>query len=199
MRQTFVIYRITNLVNNKIYIGSASCYDKRIGTHKSRLRKNDHDNDHLQAAWNKYGEARFIFEVIEQADKESLLKREQYWMDKTLCCDPKIGYNMAKIAGSKVGTTMPESAKKKIGDFWRGKKFSQERITNVREARTKAQGKAIYVFDEHMNKLWEYPSISEASRRTGVSVGAISKQCSRKRWSMKKRRKDCKYIFTYKD
>lgn len=48
--QELVIYQIKNKINNKIYIGSATYYNKRKGTHISRLRKGSHNNPHLQAA-----------------------------------------------------------------------------------------------------------------------------------------------------
>lgn len=50
------IYKITNTRNNKVYIGQT----------ESRWYR----NKHIQNAWNKYGEASFTFEVIEQFDPE---------------------------------------------------------------------------------------------------------------------------------
>lgn len=45
-----VIYKITNLINKKCYVGSAIYYDKRRGTHISKLRRNKHNNPYLQSA-----------------------------------------------------------------------------------------------------------------------------------------------------
>lgn len=198
LRKKNVIYKITNLTTGKIYIGSASWYDKRIGTHIHRLRRNDHDNIYLQNAWNKYGEEDFSFEIIEEANKENLIEREQYWIDTTNCIDRKVGYNIQKIAGTSKGRKMPESARKKIGDFWRGKKFSNERIIKVRKDRTEAQGKKVVVYDKSMTFLHEFSSISECSRQLKVSIASISKQCSQLSGN-KKNRKDSHYIFRYKD
>jgi len=50
LKKKNVIYKITNIINNKIYIGSAAYYDKRIGDHVSNLRKNKHHNKYLQSA-----------------------------------------------------------------------------------------------------------------------------------------------------
>jgi hypothetical protein len=194
-----VIYKITNIVDNKFYIGSAAYYDKRIGTHVSKLRKNIHDNKHLQFAWNKYKEENFIFEIVENVDcKENLLIREQYYLDLYKCYNRELGYNINKKAESKIGSKMPESAKIKIGNFWRGKKFSEQRILNVRKARTEAQGKAILVYDNNFNLLYEYPSISETSRQLKVSIATISVQCNKNR-NKARQRKDSLYNFRYKD
>src|SRR6478735_2273370 len=58
------IYKITNLISGKCYVGSARNTAGRIATHKYNLKNNKHFNSHLQAAWNKYGEQSFTFEVI---------------------------------------------------------------------------------------------------------------------------------------
>jgi len=42
LKERYVIYKINNDVTGKFYIGSASYYDKRIGTHVSKLRKSTH-------------------------------------------------------------------------------------------------------------------------------------------------------------
>ena len=49
------IYQIKNLVNEKIYVGSAINLYQRKCEHFSDLRKNIHDNPHLQSSYNKYG------------------------------------------------------------------------------------------------------------------------------------------------
>lgn len=60
-----VIYRITNMENGHYYIGSAESFARREWSHKYELRKGTHKNPRLQAAWNKYGEEMFVFEIIE--------------------------------------------------------------------------------------------------------------------------------------
>lgn len=199
LKVKFVIYQIKNKVNNKVYIGSASFYDKRVGTHVSRLRRNKHNNQHLQSSWFKYGEENFEFSILEYSTKAELRSREQYWIDATNCCNPQLGYNIAtKAESSRLGTKMPESAKKKIGDFWRGKKFSEERIKNIRLARTLEQGKAVCVFDKTHNFLYEFCSVSEASRNLNISASAIVRQCKHLTGS-KRTYKNAQYIFRYKD
>ena len=60
-----VIYKIRNVVNGKFYVGSTINQKDRFRNHRRLLRKNRHHCAHLQAAWNKYGEDCFKFEVIE--------------------------------------------------------------------------------------------------------------------------------------
>jgi group I intron endonuclease len=77
------IYAIVCVVTNKIYIGSTIDYRNRWNEHRNMLRKNNHHSQKLQRAWNKYGENKFIFSMIEEIlDETLLLKKEQYWIDK---------------------------------------------------------------------------------------------------------------------
>lgn len=68
------IYKIENTINSKVYVGSSNNIKVRWRKHKALLRHNKHPNQHLQNAWNKYGEDMFIFSVIELCPISSLLK-----------------------------------------------------------------------------------------------------------------------------
>ncbi len=52
------VYTIKNVINNKIYIGSAVNIKKRWHEHRNLLNNNNNNKHHspiLQNAWNKYG------------------------------------------------------------------------------------------------------------------------------------------------
>ena len=75
------IYKITNLINNKFYIGSSSDLKKRLYEHRRELNLGVHANKHLQSAWNKYGEENFKFEIppVDSATS-TLADFSQKWM-----------------------------------------------------------------------------------------------------------------------
>jgi len=113
------IYKII-CINNKFYIGSSIDIDRRLKEHKRLLKRNKHPNKYLQNCWNKYGEKNFRFEIIETVnDVERLLIREQQWIDKTNCCNRKVGFNISinssapnrgkfiDLAGQKFGRLTP--------------------------------------------------------------------------------------------
>lgn len=124
------IYKITNLINNKIYVGSAggkNGFKQRWLIHKNTLKSGKHGNKHLQKAWDKHGENSFIFEIIEFVqDTNIILVREQYYFDLLKPYINKIGYNISKIAGSNLGYNQTFEAKQKISEFNKGKILSEE-------------------------------------------------------------------------
>jgi len=82
---TKCIYKIINVVNNKFYVGSAVDFTKRKRKHIWRLRRGDHSNKHLQAAWNKYGEAAFVFVIVQYvAEMVDLLEEENVWLRESV-------------------------------------------------------------------------------------------------------------------
>ena len=60
----FVVYKITNIINNKFYIGSTKYFITRKTHHIYTLNKKIHRNIYLQRSWDKYGEINFKFEDI---------------------------------------------------------------------------------------------------------------------------------------
>lgn len=101
------IYKITNVVDGKFYIGSSKVLNRRWAAHKWELKYNRHCNKKLQSAYNKYGAESFIYEVIEYVDEKDIVDREQYYIDKLDACNRDVGYNLnplAKGGGGAVGS-----------------------------------------------------------------------------------------------
>ncbi len=81
------VYQIRCLITGQIYIGSAVYMLARWAEHRRRLRRGVHVNQHLQQAWNKYGEENFEFTVVEYVKRAFLLRIEQEWIDKSQCTE----------------------------------------------------------------------------------------------------------------
>lgn len=93
------IYKITNLVNGKFYIGSSKDIDWRWYCHKLYLTNKKHDNPKFQNAWNKHGGNKFTFEIIEEVNDENLLlEREQYYLTSLKPYERNVGYNICPKA-----------------------------------------------------------------------------------------------------
>lgn len=73
----YSVYKITNIINKKNYIGVDSYFPKRLKQHKSNLDKNIHKNKYLQNSYNKYGSKNFTFELLENCGtREEMLNKE---------------------------------------------------------------------------------------------------------------------------
>ena len=88
------IYKIYFINNQKVYIGSSVNLAKRKYEHLRTLRKSIHTNRYLQRAFNKMGEKHFVFEIIERCNRDSLLIKEQYWINFFNSSKAKFGFNL---------------------------------------------------------------------------------------------------------
>lgn len=76
------IYKITNKVNGKSYIGQSVDIMDRWKSHRNKpFNQNSKDYDSLfYRAIRKYGLENFNFEIIEECKKEELNEKERYWI-----------------------------------------------------------------------------------------------------------------------
>lgn len=117
------VYKITNPENQKSYIGSSYNVYYRWKKHLERLSKNKHPNIHLQRAFNKKI-SDFVFEILELCSLESLIEREQFYIN-TL--NPE--YNICKeVCSTSLGIKRREETKEKLRIHNTGKKQSLETI-----------------------------------------------------------------------
>lgn len=118
---TGIIYKITNTINGKVYIGKTlETMEKRWKEHqKDSMRFTDRP---LYRAMNKYGIKNFIIEVVEEPEIEMLSQRECYWIEyynsyhfgynATLGGDGKVLYDYQQIVNKYLeGALVKEIAK----------------------------------------------------------------------------------------
>lgn len=72
------IYKITNKINGKFYIGQSVDIKRRFMEHKTPHGR----MTSIKLAIKKYGKENFLFEVIEECGVEELDAREVYWIAK---------------------------------------------------------------------------------------------------------------------
>ena len=144
------IYVITNVLNSKLYVGQAICFEARWKNHKNSLKRGNHSNRHLQHSWNKHGEHSFVFEIIESCPVELLGFREVYWITVFDSLNPSKGYNieMSKEDGGKIvssETRKKISLKRKLRGGLPHSPESRRRISegNKGKRRTKEQNSAL--------------------------------------------------------
>jgi len=111
------VYKTTNLITKKIYIGKRSRKNNRFGKNYFGSGKI------ISAAIKKYGIENFTKEVIEYCEVKLLNEREKYWIAYFNSTDKTIGYNITN--GGDGGYT---------GPAWNlGKSLSEEHRRKVSE------------------------------------------------------------------
>lgn len=76
------IYKITNTINGKTYIGRSVNILKRFSDHRYNFKSNAYPSYALYRAMKKYGIENFKFEIIEKCDEDELDDREIYWIEQ---------------------------------------------------------------------------------------------------------------------
>lgn len=182
-----IIYRITCTANNKFYIGSTVNKAQRWARHRKQLRDGTHPNKHMAAAWAKYGEATFVFEVLESVDSPAaLFAAEQKYLD--LHAGKDYCFNWALYAGAPMrgkfghetpnfGKAMPEDVKQKIREKVAGPlnasygvPVPEERKQRIRESNLK------YPHKERKHTPEAIAKIAAASRGRPVSEETRAKR-----------------------
>lgn len=121
------VYKITNLINQKIYIGVSIDIEKRWKQHKNYYldSSNKEYNKYLYQDFRKYGLENFSFEVIEEVSKDEIYDREKYWIkyfNSSIC-----GYN--ETLGGECGSLKGHCAGENNGRA----KMTKEDIVSIRE------------------------------------------------------------------
>ena len=93
------IYKITNKINNKCYIGQSVNLESRIKSHKSMLKHHNEDNNLLNKATKKYGYENFEIEIIKYCKENELDFYEKYYINFYNSYKRKNGYNI-ELGGS---------------------------------------------------------------------------------------------------
>lgn len=101
------VYKITNIENGKIYIGSSNNILQRWKNHIRELEHNSHKNMFLQSDWNKYKETSFIFEILQECNEEERYDVEQKYLDELFPFYRNgKGYNISEKSTSRNETTV---------------------------------------------------------------------------------------------
>lgn len=190
-----IIYRWTNKINGKKYIGQTVNPRKRYLQHKRGERA---DSQIIDRAILKYGAENFDYTVLLTIHADTreelrglldeaeiaLIRLEQSYYKTGL------GYNMTrggmtkgsythtettkqKISRMKKGRLLSEAAKRNIAEGHRGLKLSEQHKASLQKAH-KADMKHVRQFTAEGVLIAEYDSIKAAERTTGINRGGIS-------------------------
>lgn len=171
------IYKITNTKNNKIYVGQTKqTIEKRFKDHIRHAFNSERPNDlncKLYIAMREEGINHFVIEeleVFEYTTRYALDKKEIEWIAKLNSINPEIGYNV-----DKGGHVISENCRKARIKQMIGSKLQGHQLEVARENGMK-WAKPVCQYDKELNLIAEYPSVIEASRRSGCDRRTIQRQ-----------------------
>lgn len=96
MKENFV-YLIGLIGYPKFYIGSTCRGIARKREHFYTLKNGSHSNSYLQRAYDKFGESKVFFHILERVESvENLRLREQFWIDSFDTTNKNCGMNLVK-------------------------------------------------------------------------------------------------------
>jgi hypothetical protein len=167
------IYKIVNLINNKIYIGSAVSITQRFYNHKKLLESNKHFNTHLQSSWNKHKCDSFVFLIIELCAEELLQEKEEFYISKFKSNNKEFGYNKRIDCKTNLGLKSSDETKLKLRLSHLGQKRSQEAHNKI----VASQYKSVCQIDKNGKLMNVFKSMLEAEEKTGIHRQAISGCC----------------------
>lgn len=127
---TIGIYMITNMINNKIYIGQSINIKRRKTEHFSKRC-----NMIISKAIFKYGKENFDFQVLEECEESQLDKLEIEYIKKYKSNNKEFGYNIDS-GGNGVGK-LSEETKQKIKESTTGDKNHFYGKTHTGEVKNK--------------------------------------------------------------
>lgn len=122
------IYKITNKINGKIYIGQSINIEQRWLKHKFKY---EDPKGYFHKAVRKYGTESFIFEIVVECPKEHLNLFEIVFIRELNTMNPN-GYNLT--TGGTNGCSMSEQTKQKLRDSHIGHVPSAETLKRRSES-----------------------------------------------------------------
>lgn len=120
-----IVYRITNIVNHKVYIGVTENFDKRCREHLCAAKIVAKP---LYRAMRKYGIENFLFEVIAEGDRDL----EMSYITEYRSKNPKYGYNLTDGGEGTVGYSPSLEARQKMREAKLGRKLTNEHKQKIK-------------------------------------------------------------------
>lgn len=170
------IYKITNKINGKSYIGQSIQIESRWKQHiNAALRGSCF---HIHNAIRKYGKDNFIFDVIELTTEDLLNEREIYYISKYDTFNN--GYNLTKGGDGNRGWIVNDETRRKISEAKKGKPLTDMQRKQLCRLH-KSMCTPIIQCDLNGNFIKEWDSLQAAGIALNIDKSSLTKACKGKR------------------
>jgi group I intron endonuclease len=167
------VYIIRCLSNRRAYVGQSIDIPERFHQHRCHLRSGDHPNPHLQAAWTKYGEDAFVFEVL--ASGKSHVERdylEDLWLSRIKAEGTRV-FNIRPSSSTNKGVKFSAETKARIS----AKAVKQFATSDGRKkhSQTYRNSTAPLVLVDALGASHSFDNPSEFARINNLELGSLHK------------------------
>jgi group I intron endonuclease len=171
-----IIYKVTNIINGKIYIGqTVKGLHKRRGEHE-RSSRNGSSTTHMARAFNKYGLDNFKWEIIEKCySKDELDEMEFHYIMSYRSTIKIFGYNCTFGGEGYSGCIPSAETRKKLSEAHKGRKMTDEAKRKMMANRPSKAGVG--------NPMYGVQSPMKGKNHTDETRNKISIKLSGKRFS----------------
>lgn len=182
------IYKITNIVNNKVYIGQVSgktIYDR----FKRHIKDSKKLNTHIGRAIQKYGYQNFVIDEIDFANNQKELnKKEIYWIKYFNSTNQCKGYNLTD--GGDGGNTYKYKTKSELDEI-------KNKIRLANSGKANGMASSIKGYNYRTHEIVHFDTIAAALKYFNVvgkgPFSCKSKYLWRNEWEFAKEEKDFVY------
>ena len=160
------IYKITNIQNNKVYIGQTiRPIQQRFNRHINDALNNILDT-HFARAIRKYGKENFVVEEIDKAQtQDELNKKEQYWINYYNSVEE--GYNETNAISKCGGNTYRSKTEKEM-------EVIKEKIRKTKIGSKNPMARKIKRTNILTNEVDIFDTIIECAKACGIQNGKTS-------------------------
>lgn len=157
------VYLLLNSNTGVGYIGSTYSLRKRLTFHLYHLDRGTHPNKPLLLSWEVDQSSSFYVCIIEETDVDTLLEREQWWLDHSNAAASQKYFNINRTAQSHLGRKRSEETRRRLSEASRGRRPSEEARRKMREAKL---GKSLT--EEHKRKIGDAARGKPCRRPLGI-------------------------------
>jgi group I intron endonuclease len=199
------IYKLTNTLNNKIYIGlTTETISERCRKRIAEAKYRESRNSYILNAIRKHGSEVFKVEQLDTANTlEELQQKEIFYIQQYNSTNRNIGYNLTKGGEGNLGLKMSDETKEKIRQRRLGNKWSDERklkhsetlksknidhskgIENCKLHNLKIS-KKVGKFDLDLKLIISYDSITDTAINENISRSNLQRYLRKNRLKDKK-------------
>ena len=160
------IYKITNKINGKVYIGQTiRPVQYRFHRHINDAMRNIIDT-HFARAIRKYGPDQWLLEVIDNAEtQEELNQKEQYWIQYYNSIEN--GYNETDAINKCGGNTYRSKTKEEM-------EVIKEKIRQTKMGNKNPMAKKIKRINIQTDEINIFETIIDCARACGINNGKTS-------------------------